>query len=169
MHMNFRTAFLIALLAVLAIFTAINWNAFVAPTTLSLLFAEVQAPLGLVMLGITILLAAVFLLYVLSLQTSVLLENRRINKQLETQRSLADQSELSRFTELRSYLQTELRQIALHQSEQQAALNMRLDALQLELGERLSNTENAVAAQVGELDDRLQRSGAHVPPPFENP
>jgi uncharacterized integral membrane protein len=63
MHMNFRTAFLIALLAVLAIFTAINWNAFVAPTTLSLLFAEVQAPLGLVMLGITILLAAVFLLY----------------------------------------------------------------------------------------------------------
>ncbi|MDB5776601.1 MAG: Signal transduction histidine kinase [Herbaspirillum sp.] len=170
MNMKFRTTFLIAVLAILAIFVAVNWTAFIAPTTLSLLFAEVQAPIGLVMLGVTIALVAIFLVYLLTMQTSVLLEHRRISKELDSQRGLADQAELSRLTELRGYLQTELHQIALQQSQGLEALNTRLNALQQALGERIANTENAVAAQLGELDDRLQRSGVNpLAPALQSP
>jgi uncharacterized integral membrane protein len=158
--MNFRTTFLVAILALIAIFAAINWTAFLAPTSLSLIFTEFQAPLGVVMLGIVILLTAVFLLYILALQTSVLFENRRLTKQLESQRDLADQAERSRFTDLRGYLQGELEQLNRRQTEQQTLLATRLDQLQKDIHLRVQQTENAVAAQVGELDDRLQRSAA---------
>jgi len=87
--MTFRTTFLIAVLALVGIFAAINWSAFLTPTALSLVFTDFQAPLGLVMLGIVIALSAIFLLYILAQQTSVLLDNRRLTRQLESQRDLA--------------------------------------------------------------------------------
>ncbi|WP_343587418.1 LapA family protein [Herbaspirillum sp.] len=158
--MRFRTVFLIVLLALVAIFAAVNWTAFMAPTTLSLIYTDFQAPLGLVMLGVTVVLTAFFLLYTLALQTSVLLESRRLTKQLETQRSLADQAEYSRFNDLRTYLQAELEQLHRRHTEQQTQLEQRLNTLQKELGLRLEQTGNAVAAQLGELDDRLHRKDA---------
>lgn len=72
--MKFRTIFLIVLLALVAIFAAVNWTAFTATTTLSLIYTEFQAPLGAVMLGVVVVLTAFFLLYILALQTSVMLE-----------------------------------------------------------------------------------------------
>jgi uncharacterized integral membrane protein len=47
---------LIALVA-LVIFAAINWQAIIAPVSLSLLFGNVEAPLGLILLAVTGLLA----------------------------------------------------------------------------------------------------------------
>lgn len=155
--MRFRTILLIVLLALVAIFAAVNWTAFTTPSTLSLIYTDFQAPLGLVMLGVVVVLTAFFLLYILALQTSVMLESRRLTKQLEAQRTLADQAEHSRFNDLRGYLKTELAQLQQRQSEQQTLLAQRLDALQRDIQLRVEQTENAVAAQVGELDDRLQR------------
>ncbi|NUU01657.1 Signal transduction histidine kinase [Herbaspirillum robiniae] len=155
--MRFRTVFLIVLLVLVAIFAAVNWTAFTAPTTLSLIYSDFQAPLGAVMLGVVVVLTAFFLLYILALQTSVMLESRRLTKQLEAQRDLADQAEHSRFNELRGFLKAELEQLARRQTEQQTLLAQRLDGLQKDLSLRVEQTENAVAAQVGELDDRLQR------------
>jgi uncharacterized integral membrane protein len=164
--MRFRTIFLVVLLALVAIFAAVNWTVFMAPTTLSLIYTDFQAPLGAVMLGVVAALTAFFVLYILALQTSVLFENRRLTRQLETQRELADQAEHSRFTDLRNYLKTELDQLHLRQTEQQAVLAQRLDALQRDLDLRMEQAENAVAAQLGELDDRLQRHslGAAIKP-----
>ncbi|MFX7052330.1 hypothetical protein ABTH91_20045, partial [Acinetobacter baumannii] len=54
-------------------------------------------------------------------------------------------------------LKTELEQLQRRQTEQQTLLAQRLDALQRDIHQRVEQTENAVAAQVGELDDRLQR------------
>lgn len=158
--MRFRTVFLIVLLVLIAIFAAVNWTAFTAPTTLSLIYSDFQAPLGAVMLGVAVVLTAFFLLYILALQTSVMLESRRLTKQLEAQRDLADQAEHSRFNELRGFLKAELEQLARRQTEQQTLLAQRLDTLQKDLSLRVEQTENAVAAQVGELDDRIQRHGA---------
>ena len=158
--MRLRTIFLIVLLALVAIFATVNWTAFTAPTTLSLIYTDFQAPLGMVMLGVVVVLTAFFLLYILALQTSVMLERRRLTKQLEAQRALADQAEHSRFNDLRGYLRTELEQLQRRQVEQQTLLAQRLDSLQRDLHLRVEQTENAVAAQVGELDDRLQRQGA---------
>ncbi|MEP6657784.1 MAG: LapA family protein, partial [Betaproteobacteria bacterium] len=110
--MHLRTVMLLLLALVLAVFVAVNWTAFMTPTVLSLIVTSVQAPLGLVMLVITGLLAALFLGYALYLQGSALLETRRMTRDLQSQRQLADQAEASRFTELRGTLETRLDQLA---------------------------------------------------------
>ncbi len=126
--MPLRTVVLLVVLALVAIFAALNWSAFVAPTTLSFGVAQVQAPLGVIMLALLVVLTALFLLYVVYLQTTVILEWRRREKELQASRELADQAEASRFTELRAHLET-----------------------------RLTEIENSLSAQLGEMRDRLQR------------
>jgi uncharacterized integral membrane protein len=126
--MPLRTVVLLIVLAAVAVFAALNWSAFMAPTTLSLGIAQVQAPLGLIMLALMAILTALFLTYLVYVQTTVLLESRRHAKELQAQRVLADQAEASRFTELRTYLET-----------------------------RLTELENSLSAQVGEMRDRFER------------
>lgn len=109
--MPLRTVVLIVVLALIALFAALNWTAFVAPTTLSFGVAQVQAPLGLIMLGLLAILTALFLAYVAYLQTTVLLEWRRHAKELQAQRERADHAEASRFTELRAHVDTRLTEI----------------------------------------------------------
>lgn len=125
--MQLRNVLLIIVLLAVAVFAALNWGVITTPTTLSLGFAEVQAPLGLVLLGMLAILTALFLFYLVYLQTSVLLEHRRHARELEAQRQLADEAEASRFTELRTHL----------------------DA-------RLAEIENSLAAHVGELRGELR-------------
>jgi len=126
--MPLRTVVLLVVLALIAIFAALNWSAFVAPTTLSFGVTEVQAPLGLIMLALLAVLTTLFLLYVAYLQTTVILEWRRHAKELQAQRELADQAEASRFTELRAHVDR-----------------------------RLGEIESSLSAQLGEMRDRLQR------------
>lgn len=110
--MSIRTVALVLVLALLAIFVVVNWSAFTTPTSLSLLVGTVEAPLGLLMLMVTALLGVVFLAYVVWLQTSVLLESRRANRELAAQRQLADQAESSRFTELRAHIDQSINGLA---------------------------------------------------------
>jgi hypothetical protein len=65
---------------------------------------------------------------VVYLQTSVIFEWRRHAKELQTQRELADQAEASRFTELRTHVDT-----------------------------RLTELESSLSAQLGEMRERLDR------------
>jgi uncharacterized integral membrane protein len=136
--MPLRSVVLLVVLAAVAVFAALNWSVIMAPTTLSLGFAQVQAPLGLVLLGLIAVLGVLFLVYVVYLQSSALLETRRHARELQTARELADQAEASRFTDLRSHLDT-----------------------------RLTDIEHSLAAQLGELRDRLDRTPA--PPPAPQP
>lgn len=128
-----RNVVLIVVLLLVAAFAALNWSVITAPTTLSLGFAQVQAPLGLVLLGILAILTAVFLLYLVYLQTSVLLEHRRHARELDASRELADQAEVSRFTELRAFVDT-----------------------------RLQEVESSLSAQLAELRDRVERDTREV-------
>jgi hypothetical protein len=158
--MKVRTLlFLIALVAVVA-FAALNWSAFVTPTTLSLGLVDIQAPIGLVMLGLLVFLTALFLAFVVYLQTSVLVEARRHARELISQRMLADQAEASRFTELRGFLETELKRLADLEADGRAAILARLDRLDRDLRSELEQSGNTLAAYIGELEDRLER-GTH--------
>ena len=95
--MYLRTLLILIVLGAVALFAAINWKAFMAPTTLSVVFANVEAPLGLILLVVVGLLTLLFLLYVVYLQSSVLMENRRNARELQAQRELAEQAETSRY------------------------------------------------------------------------
>ena len=158
--MKVRTLFLLLTLVAIAAFTALNWSAFMTPTTLSLGIADVQAPLGLVMLGLLAFLAALFLVFVVYLQTSVLLEARRHARELQANRELADQAEASRFTELRGFFEAELKRQAGLDAESRAVVLARLDQLDRDLRSTVEQSGNTLAAYIGELEDRLEKGRA---------
>ena len=131
--MRARSIVLILVLALVGAFAFLNWQVISQETALNLGVLQVQGPLGVVLLGLTILLALVFLFYVLYMQTGILLDGRRQAKEMEQQRSLADQAELSRFTELRNYMQGELLAAEKRSQEQQAQLVAKLERLEANL------------------------------------
>ncbi|MDQ6618344.1 MAG: LapA family protein [Pseudomonadota bacterium] len=155
--MSLRSVLLLVLVAALALFAIVNWAAFTTPTTLSLLVGSVEAPLGLIMLLITGFLAAVFLAYAFYLQTSALLETRRLTRELQTQRNLADQAEASRLAELRATLDTRFERLeeALRAARTEALSDLTrvTDEVRLAIDQAI----NGLAAQIAELDDHIAR------------
>ncbi len=141
-----RTRILVLLLigSLITAFAALNWAAFTAPSPLSLGVTTIEAPLGVTLLGLLVLMALVFAVYAAFWQGAVLMDARRHTKEMHLQRQLADQAEASRFTELRAALDSELARLAERITASQ-------EALRLEMRE---NT-NSLAAMVGELEDRL--------------
>ncbi len=121
--MNIRTFFLFLTIGLIALLAAFNWNALITPSDVSLGVTDVQAPLGILLLALTGLLAVFFVVYVLWMQGTVLLEARRHAKEMQAQRDLADKAEASRFTELRGVIET------LHAYEHKELMD-RLDALE---------------------------------------
>ncbi len=158
--MKIRTLFLLIVVAAIAAFAALNWNAFMTPTTLSLGFATVQAPLGLIMLGLLVFLTGLFLVFVVYLQTSVLLEARRHARELQANKELADKAEASRFTELRGFLEAELKRQADLDAESRAALLARLDQFDRDLRAMVEESANTLSAYIGELEDRIEKGGS---------
>ncbi|HQY27709.1 MAG TPA: LapA family protein, partial [Burkholderiaceae bacterium] len=150
-----RSLLFLLVFGALAAFVLVNWPVLNDPTTLSLAFAEVQAPLGVVMLGFIVIVTVLFLAYIVYLQMSGLLETRRHGKEIQSQRLLADQAEASRFTELRSFLEAEFARQATRQAERDAAHQARLDALEQRLKVSIEQQANSLSASVGELGDRV--------------
>ena len=150
--MNVRSFIVIVLLALLVIFAVANWGTFVAPTNLWLIFTHVYAPLGLVMLGFTAVLTAVFLAYLLYVQMTALSAARKQSEELRAQRALADSAEASRFTELKQYLEHEF--TTLRESQQETEDRLR---------EELAGATNTLSAWIGVVDERLERQSP-VPP-----
>jgi uncharacterized integral membrane protein len=160
--MRARTLILVVLLAALALFAAINWQAFMAPTSLSLIVTQVQAPLGVIMLGFTVAIATAFLIFIVYMQAGVVLELRRQARALEAQRELADSAEASRFTELREYLARELSSLRTG-TQPGNELQLKLDQLQRDLREEIHTAGNTLAAYIGELEERLERRELSAP------
>ena len=141
-----RALALCLILVLVGLFALANWGAFAAPTTLSVGVTTLQAPLGLIMLGLVVFLCVLFTVWVISLQAGALLDARRQTRELQAQRDLADRAEASRFTELR------------------AELMARLDRMEADGRLALEQAGNALAAQIGELEDRLDRDRLPAPP-----
>jgi hypothetical protein len=155
--MYLRTVLIIFVLAALAFFVAMNWNAFMAQTTLSLGFTSIEAPLGLVLLGITGILTLLFLIYLVYLQSSALIETRRHGRELQNQREIADRAEESRFQQLRSAMEAQLRDLENQGKDSSAAIIARLDELERQLRSTVEQSGNTLAAYIGEIEDRVER------------
>lgn len=156
--MNLRSLLILIALVLLGAFALVNWQAFMAPTRLSLLLGEVQAPLGLVMLVATGLITALFLVYVLFQQAGVIVEARRYARELKANRELADKAEASRFIELKAFIGEELRRIEAQSTGAAADLTARIDRLEQTLDQRLSEATGTLSAYIGEVDDKLDRA-----------
>ncbi|WP_338798960.1 LapA family protein [Acidovorax sp. DW039] len=154
--MKMLSTLLLLIIAAIATVAALNWEALSVVTAVSVGLATFDAPLGLLMLGLTALLGVLLVAYVLSLQGTVLLETRRHTKEMQAQRELADKAEASRFTELRAFLENQ------HTMGHTTLMN-RLDSLETRLTARAQETDNTTAAYVGQLEQRLVSGPASTP------
>ena len=160
--MNIRTLLLLLVMSVIAIFAAINWNAFIVPTTLSLIVTTIEAPLGLIMLGTAALLAIVALVFAAHLKTTMLVASHNHSREMHALRKLADQAEASRLTDLQRFLEIELQKQQDGRTEVKVATMSRLDEIERSLRTTVEESGNSLAAYIGELEDRLQRQGTEL-------
>jgi uncharacterized integral membrane protein len=144
--MRTRTLLVVIVLVLIVAFLAINWSVFAASAKVSFLFTSAEVPVGLVMLGMLTLIALTFGIYSAVSWSSILLEFRRQAKELTAQRTLADQAEASRFTDLRTSMHDELEQLADRMARTHETLRT-----------EIRDNANSLAATLGELDDRMQR------------
>ena len=153
--MRFRTILLVLAILLVAGFVALNVEEFTRASVLSLGFTTIQISLGLVMLLLLIVTLVIFLASVLYMQSKHVLEARTHTRELNTQRELADKAEASRFTELRAYLE----QQALADQRRESALGTvladRFAQQQQVILARIDQTDNTLAAYMGQLEDRL--------------
>jgi uncharacterized integral membrane protein len=158
-----RTLLVLGVLVLTGLFALLNWTAFSTPTTLFLGFTSVEAPLGVIMLGLVALLSVVFVIWAISLQATLLMEQRRQSKELQAQRDLADTAEASRFTELRSFISGELLRMAQSAEQTRVGIVNRLETLETKQRTALEQSANSVAAAIGELEDRMERQQLIAP------
>ena len=158
--MNLRAFSLTLVLAfvLLAAFATLNWVAIAAPSTLSLGFVEVSAPLGMVMLIFTAAISGLFVIYIVLLQAGVILEARRLTKEVKAQRELADTAEASRFTELRTVLEGEMRRIEAQGAASNREFGARIEQSERGMQDKLAEATGTLSAHLGEIEDKLDRA-----------
>jgi uncharacterized integral membrane protein len=160
--MYLRTLLIVLVLGIVVVFAMLNWGVFTTPTTLSIGVTTFDAPLGLILLGAIGTLTLLFLIYLVYLQASALMESRQYSRELKSQRELADRAEESRFTQLRSSLESELRQLTSQIVDSNAATVSRLDGLDHDLRAAIEQSTNSLAAYLGEIEDRIERAGGRI-------
>ena len=158
--MRIRTILLILAIVLVAAFVALNLEEFTHVSVLSLGFTTIQVSLGLVML---VLLAAAIVLFLgsaLYMQSTNLLEMRKHTRELNTQRELADKAEASRFTELQNFLAAQAVAEQQREAATAAALTEHFAQQQQALLARIEQSDNTMAAFLGQLEDKFERAEA---------
>lgn len=107
----------------LGVFTLANWTLIAQPTTLNLLVTQVDAPLGIVMLGFMALVVAINLLLLEAQRFAWARQHKTLDAEVSRLRALTDDIEASRLRSLTESFEREM-----------AAVRVRLD----KLDERLS-------------------------------
>lgn len=153
-----RARLIVLLIAILLVagFAALNWSEFLRPTPLSFGLFVMSAPLGLVLLGVLAATLVAFLISSIHMQTVNLLDTRQHAKELHAQRELADRAEASRFTDLRTHLDAQMREI--HQRETIVAteLEKAVAAGQRELRTQLELMNRTLATRLAEIESRVE-------------
>jgi uncharacterized integral membrane protein len=144
--MRVRSIALIVAGLLAAVFIVINWSVFAQPASFYFVVGTISVPIGVVMLGLIALVTLGYAIFLGIWQGRVLMDYRRQSKELQTQRSLADDAEASRFTALSALLRAEM-----------AKQDARLEAAFTALRNELKDTEHSIAATLGEMDDRQRR------------
>lgn len=145
---------ILAALFLLAVFTLANWSVLTAPTLLSFVAFEVEGPLGVILLGVTLVLVALFVVYALMLRTSMLMDSRRHHQELQAQRKLAESAEASRLSELRA----EIADKFAHLHDTLGQSDARMDRMEQSMRQSMNEAANGLAALVGEMDDKIDRT-----------
>ena len=146
--------FLVAILAVAA-FAAMNWSEIMRPAPLLFGAVVMDAPMGLILLSLLGIATLAFLISAATMRTHSLVETRHHHKTLEAQRALADKAEASRFTELRTHLDTQLRELRQRDAIAATEFEKAMVGSQRDLRTHLDQMQRTIAARLAELETRL--------------
>lgn len=155
--MHLRTVFLLLLFVLCSVFLVVNWEGVMANVNVNLLYTEIQAPLGIILLlgpGLVILIC---LVYGFVQQAALSMELRRVNKQLQQARDLAQKAEQSRFVELKNEMQKQILELQNQSASRHSSLMAAVNGLQSAVDESAQETVNSLSASVGEVEDRLSQ------------
>ncbi len=97
--------------AVIVLFSGLNWSVLTTPTSINLLIAQIDAPVGIILLGLTAVFVALFFIATLYTRISNLMESRRMLKELQRVQDVADKAEASRMESMQQLLITEFRHL----------------------------------------------------------
>ena len=165
--MKIRTLFLLLILILMAVFLIINWGALSAETTVNLVYTEIQAPLGILVVGGFAAVVFILLIYMVWQQASVTMELRAAYKEARNAREVADDAEKSRFAESNRILLERIEKLeALMTSRSDETLSVvkqesvkaeeRLKAFATAQDKRQTEAAAAFSAQVTALEQRVK-------------
>ena len=106
--MKFHIIVVASILIILFLFAGLNWELVIQTQKFNLVFAEFEAPLGIMLLTVVVLLCLLYIIHVGAIETRVLIQNRRSTKELEKARGLAEEKETSRINALNEFLSRKL-------------------------------------------------------------
>ncbi len=153
--MRSRTLLLVVAAALVVVFALLNWSEFTRTTPLNLGWTTVNAPLGLLLLGVLALAAIAFLASSAVNHSRHVRQEREQAKALQAQRELADRAEASRFIDLRKTLEAHLRETREHDKTAAAEHEQAMARTQREVRGLLEQMHRAMAMHLGEMEARL--------------
>lgn len=156
----------VVLLGVL--FVVVNWSMLTTNMPVNLLFGRIEMPVGLVLMLLVVILAAIFFMGAMFDRAAQLREIRRLERQLEKARTQLDARRLEEIAEVREAVQAWGSSLERRVDERVgAAENALRDAMTdaesrekeriAKLEERVILVRNELAADVGEAEDSLRR------------
>lgn len=165
--MAVRSVILIFLAAVVALFLVVNWPAIMAPVPVNLVYAEITAPLGLLLLIGFGTLWIVGIVWALLQRASSLLELRKAYKEASSSKSLADHAEQSRLEEARKALQEAVEGVDMKMAERlessAQAMNERLAAVNASIEQLAKDVKGmeSLLQEVKTLHGKVDALSAH--------
>ena len=145
---NGQNALLI--LVLLAVFLIINWSALSQETTVNLVYTEITAPLGIIVVVAFAAIIALLMIYTIWQQASVVMEIRQAHKEARIARQAAEDADKSRITELGKDMRARMDQLKEEQTAQRNAVSERL----LDIDKKVSNV---LPATEGEVKDEKKK------------
>jgi hypothetical protein len=153
--MRTRTILLVVAILLVAGFAALNWSEVVRSSPLSFGMAVMDAPLGLILLGLLFLTLLLFLGSAAAMRTQTLMDYRQQQKSLEVQRDLADKAEASRFTDLRASLDQHLRDMRERDAIAASEFDKAMLQSRREVQTQMEQMNRMIAARLNEIEQRL--------------
>lgn len=154
--MRTRTVLLVVAILLVAAFAALNWSEIVRPTQLSFGLFTTDAPLGGLLLAALAIVLVLFLAATAAMRTQYMLEYRQHQKELEAQRELADKAEASRFVDLRTHLDSHLKEMRDRDAIAATEFDKAMLNSQREVRTQMEQMNRMISARLNELEHRLE-------------
>jgi len=153
--MRGRLVFIVLAALIVAALAAQNWPLITRSETLSFGIFNMAAPLGLILLALLVATLVAFLVSSAVQESRYLMEHRRHARALQAQHELAEKAEVSRFTELRSHLDTHLREGRQRETMVATEYEKRMMQSHNELRAQLDRMQQMLSSRLSDIESRV--------------